>query len=563
MRLLSLALSLIVVFAVIVQAKVTPVVLEEPLSLRGESIERTAEAMDNSSRLLDDWLNIRINSDITGQVQNEEQIVVNPINPDNVVAVWRDFRLGYRRVGMGRSFDGGFTWEDELFVEPTFPKQSDPGLTYHSSGAIYAVVLSYDPSGSGDALMVSETMDGGLTWGTWYPAVINYDSDIFEDKELMVCDRSGSSYDGNLYVSWTRFVYNPNTETTITLVRSTDGGVSWDDPVAVSDDHGVQWSVPAVGPDGQVYLAWVKYYDDEIRFDRSFDGGVTWGDDITVQQTGFASGYINPDLLIFAFPAMDVDITNGPNRGNIYIAYTDDPNGDTDIFLTRSRNQGDTWTTPIRVNDDEIGNGADQFHPWLVCDENGILHLIFYDRRNDVPQNLLMDLYYTYSNDGGLTWSPNERITTVSSNPALDSLDSGLIGEYNGLAVFDGVIHPIWTDTRNGHQDAFTAVWDTTVTVPPVQEDPFAGTQFNFRVDCSPNPFNNTTAFHFQLERSEFVELTVYDLLGRNVANLVNGRLSAGAHRIEWRADGLPSGLYLIRIQAGTEVQVIKAMLLE
>ncbi len=563
MRLLSIALFITVASAFCVRAGVIPVVYEEPLGLRGESMEQSSVPGEESLRFLDDWLNIRINSDTTGQVQNEEQIVVNPANPDNIVAVWRDFRLGYRRVGMGRSFDGGFTWEDELFVEPTFPKQSDPALTYHSSGSIYTVVLSYDPYGSGDALMVSETTDGGLSWGTWYPAVINYDPDIFEDKEMMACDRSGSIYDGNLYITWTRFLYAPSTETTITLVRSTDGGVTWDDPVAVSDDHGVQWSVPAVGPEGEVYVAWVKYYDDEIRFDRSFDGGVTWGDDITVQQTGFASGYINPDLLIFAFPAMDVDITNGPNRGNIYIAYTDDPNGDTDIFLTRSRNQGDTWTTPVRVNDDAIGNGADQFHPWLVCDENGTLHLIFYDRRNDVPQNLLMDLYYTYSSDGGITWSPNERITTVSSNPALDSLDSGLIGEYNGLAVFGGVIHPIWTDTRNGHQDAFTAVWDTSVTVPPLQEDPFAGTQLNFRVDCSPNPFNNTTTFSFKLSQSEFVELAVYDLLGRKVANLLEGRLRAGDHQVEWRADDQPSGLYLIRIQAGAKVGTIKALLLE
>jgi len=167
--------------------------------------------------------------------------------------------------------------------------------------------------------------------------------------------------------------------------------------------------VPAVGPNGEVYVAWVKYYTESIRFDKSLDGGLTWGDDVIVQPTSFASASINPDLLIFAFPAMDVDITEGANRGNIYIVYTDDWYGDTDIFFTGSRNGGLNWSSPIRVNDDDVGNGADQFHPWLV------------------PQNLYMDLYYTYSVDAGITWSPNQRITEVSSNPAHDSLDSGLL----------------------------------------------------------------------------------------------------------------------------------------
>jgi hypothetical protein len=225
--------------------------------------------------------------------------------------------------------------------------------------------------------------------------------------------------------------------------------------------------------------------------DRSFNGGLTWGTDLPVQSTTFAQATINPQLLIFAYPAMDVDVTNGPNRGKIYVAYTNAPNGDADIFFTSSGDSGSHWTTPIRVNDDAIGNGADQFHPWLVCDENGNLHLIFYDRRLNLPQNLLMDVFYTHSENGGLTWAPNQRITDVSSNPAYDSLmvASGLIGEYNGLAVRNGNVHPIWTDTRYLNQDAFTAVFqaspplDITLTPlnPPITV-PATGGSFNFNV---------------------------------------------------------------------------------
>lgn len=556
MRFITIFLVALCLIPAALQAEVIPVVYDKPLALRPDPGISHSSPMSEYHRALDDWLNVRINSDNSGQVQNEQQVVVNPTNLSNVVAVWRDFRLGYRRVGVGYSFDGGWNWTDDLFVEPTYPWQSDPGLTWHTSGAIYAVVISYDPSGE-DGLFVAQSTDGGVNWGPFIPAVHGV-PDSFEDKELIACDRSGSQYDGNLYVAWTKFAAS----TGIHVVRSTTQGQSWDDPVLISDNSGVQWPVPAVGPNGEVYVAWVKYYTESIRFDKSLDGGLTWGDDVIVQPTSFASASINPDLLIFAFPAMDVDITEGTNRGNIYIAYTDDWYGDTDIFFTGSRNGGLNWSSPIRVNDDDVGNGADQFHPWLVCDENGTLHLIFYDRRNDVPQNLYMDLYYTYSVDAGMTWSPNERITEVSSNPAHDSLDSGLIGEYNGLAVAGGVIHPVWTDTRDLNQDTYTAVWDTSASAPGLIQHPLAGTQVGGLLDAAPNPFNGTIEICVRIPEPGWMGLTVYDLAGRKVATLAAGEFAPGTIRRIWKPVG-PTGVYLIRVVSASGSEVRKVLYLK
>ncbi len=517
-------------------AEVRPVMYSQPLALRGSAIMGTPTS-GGGIRSLDNWLNLRINSDQSGQVQNEQQIVVNPQNPQNVVAVWRDFRLGYRRVGVGYSLDGGWTWQDELFPQMVYPWQSDPALTYYSSGAMYACILSYDPVGE-DGLFISQSTDGGVSWGAFYPAV-NADPSSFEDKQLIACDRTGSAYDGNLYVTWAKFAASTSTY----CVRSTTQGTSWEAPVQVSDVTGVQWPVPAVGPSGEVYIAWVKTTSPNgIRFDKSLDGGVTWGADHMVQPTSFGSAYINPTLLIFCYPAMDVDVTNGPNRGYIYIAYADEVYGDTDLFFTRSENGGRDWSIPIRVNDDATGNGCDQFHPWLVCDENGALHLIFYDRRNDPHQNLFMDVYYTYSNDAGLTWSPNERITTVSSNPALDSLDSGLIGEYNGLAVRGGIIHPIWTDTRNLNQDSYTAVWDTLTGIP--QENPFPSIpSARVRLHASPNPFNETLQISLTLPAPANVKMAVYDLTGRRLGMMAEGYYEAGTLSRTWTAR-TGSGIY-------------------
>jgi hypothetical protein len=136
------------------------------------------------------------------------------------------------------------------------------------------------------------------------------------------------------------------------------------------------------------------------------------------------------------------------------------------MFFTRSTNGGVNWSAKMRINDDPLGDRADQFHPWISVDQKGVINVIFYDRRND-PNNLLMDIYLTQSFDGGLTFTPDKRLTTVSSNPTVGVLASdyrtvslkmpaGLIGEYIGLSTWDSYLNAVWTDTREGNQDAYT-----------------------------------------------------------------------------------------------------------
>lgn len=520
------------------------------------------------------YLNIRVNDDTTDQLQNEEQIVMNPTDTTNMVAVWRDFRLGYRQVTYAYTYDGGLTWEQDLFSEPQYIWDSDPGLTVDTAGNFYAVILSYNSTLEPNGLFVYKSTDGGATW-SGPVTVINGVSGVFEDKELIACDRSVGPYTNNLYVAWARF-----SNTQILISRSTDGGNSFVGPVTVSDYNGVQWPVPAVGPNSEVYVAWVHYSPGSIRLDKSTDGGQTFGSDITIQNTTFVSGYINGSILVFSFPALDVDITGGLNNGYMYVAYMDDAPGftDTDIFFTRSTNGGSTWSQKIRINDDPQNNGSDQFHPWLTVAPDGSIIVVFLDRRLD-SGNLLMDLYLTISTDGGVTWSTNERITTVSSDPTAGSWQktgnypvkyeapfiladrAGLLGEYIGLTASSiDDIHPLWTDTRLGDQDAFFGVKDTTS--PHVQEIPERLTSGKGLL-VAPNPGLGKISFIIDSDYTGFnqAQLEIYDACGRVVKTYENP-----AHLITWDRytdNGVyaQSGIYFCYLRIG-KLSIMKKFIL-
>ena len=417
--------------------------------------------------------NIKLNLDATTQLQNEEQVAVDPTNPDNLVAVWRDFRLGYRQIGWGYTHDGGASWtEGGLIGSLPYDWASDPGITVTSSGRFYTVLLSFQSLGPSNGIFLPVSFDSGQTWSSVLTGV-DTPSGPFEDKEMIVCDQTKGPTDGSLYIAWTRFTDS----TAINCIRSTNGFV-FNSPRPVSDVGSVQWPTPAVGNDGRVVIAWTSFARSAIMCDISTDQGVTWGTDRLVANTTFSSGNINGGILVFAFPALTSDITDGPYDGRFYCAFSDRASdGSLDLYMTISTDSGKTWSPRQRLNDDPIGNQIDQFHPWISVNPDGVVSVAFYDRRLD-PANLNFDLWITHSFDGGQNWTPNQRVSNVSSSPynaafeksapqyvpidphsptALWNPNAGLIGEYIGLATSRLRATTVFTDTRNLNQDVFAA----------------------------------------------------------------------------------------------------------
>ena len=134
--------------------------------------------------------------------------------------------------------------------------------------------------------------------------------------------------------------------------------------------------------------------------------------------------------------------------------------GDADFLFSASSDGGRSWSAPLRVNNDAVRNGAEQFQPQMAVAPDGVISIAFFDTRLD-PTHRFIDVFLAQSTDHGASFLANERVTTQSWNPAIDApVDSGgsqFIGDYQGLAVDNQFAHPFWNDTRTGSQEIFTA----------------------------------------------------------------------------------------------------------
>jgi hypothetical protein len=301
----------------------------------------------------------------------EVSIAINPRNPDNMIAA--SLQIGRPPKPRASSyqyvtFDGGKTWKTVPTPNPTSLVQGDDIVVFSSDGVAYHVHLSFEgirqsrPVRAENGMIVNVSKDGGNTWTTGTPA-INHVNTVtpFEDKPGMVVDNAPSSRSkGNVYLAWTRFdVYgsaNPEHRSQIYFTRSTDQGQTFSMPFRVSDtggdcvdsDNTVEGAVPAVGPNGEVYLVWAGPLG--LVMDKSLDGGLTFGKDKVIgDMPGGWDFSVEGLSRANGMPVTGVDLSNGPNKGTLYVNWIDARNGDPDVFVMSSKDKGETWSTPVSI----------------------------------------------------------------------------------------------------------------------------------------------------------------------------------------------------------------------
>lgn len=438
----------------------------------------------------------------------EPSIFINPKNKLQIIAA-SNIDWCYH------SNDGGLTWTRSKLTS-SYGVWGDPCIIADTAGHFYFFHLSNPSFGNWiDRIVCQKTTDGGVTWNDGSYTFLN--GTKAQDKEWAVVDPV-TNY---IYVTWTQFdVYgsaSPLDSSYIMFARSTDGGASWDEVKRINQiagdcidsDNTVEGAVPAVGQNGEIYVSWMG--PSGLVFDKSTDYGVTWlNEDIVIGDVPGGWDITIPGIMrCNGMPVTCCDLSNSPNRGTIYINWSDQRNGshNTDVWLIKSTDGGNTWSQPARVNDDTTERH--QFFTWMAIDQiTGYLYFVFYDRRNYANSNT--DVYMAVSKDGGNTFTNFK----VSESPFLPTA-SVFFGDYNNIAAHNNVIRPIWTRLHQGVLSVWTAIVDGS-TISVSEKDYCEDDENN----AFPNPFIDETNIVYKLRRASTVSIIIYDVFGKPVLTL-------------------------------------------
>ena len=406
----------------------------------------------------------------------------------------------------------------------------DPALAFDSQGNVYYAGLGFNRTSAPNTVAVNKgTFDGSgtLTWGP--PTFINQTTSpsTLNDKEWIAADwHVSSSFRDRVYVSWTRYIFNAHNgafvQSPIFFVYSTDGGQTFSTPTNISGNVLYdQGSRPVVGYDGTVYV----FFEGSIRkaalsstyMVKSTDGGVTFGKPVAVSTLADLVSPANTVFRVNSFPAADV----APN-GDLYVAWSSEVPNDNSTFAgttgcayfisgtdavnnnchsaavySKSTDGGKTWSAaapifsalnasnqtpigyPVTNPDNTVLNApaahrveslwpgvavspsgrvymsayaADVVSPWQTCANTppapeGRINCLALGNYID---NARLDYYVANISAG-----TSQKVSTHPINTRYH-FGGGFIGDYTDLAVgSDNTFHAFWTDTNNLQ----TVVW--------------------------------------------------------------------------------------------------------
>ncbi len=467
-------------------------------------------------------------------INNEPFSAVDPERPALVISGWNDYCSDW--MGLGFSTDGGNTWTNSLVpgypadtstegkLSPEYVRTnnaSDPVGAFNRSGtrfyfafiayngfagkktnsdlgvAIYRVRSTTDPMYDQyplDYLRTTRVVKG--------PSAANFQGK-FTDKEMIEVDRTGGSGDGNVYLCWTKFPAFG--ESTVYFSRSTDHGLTFSRPVAVSKEFAGQGCDVAVEHDGDVYVSWRDFElksskkNFGVSVARSSDQGLTWnrpvkvanlpeytpfdgtrdcGDGVDACPSGFVFGRVPLE------PRMTSDPT-GALDGLYVVAQASDPRsivastssyssagpglvGRGVITLFRSTDNGRHWSGPYAVTSQTRGH---QFFPDVDA-YDGVLGVLWQDSRKDPAYSLqrpigntagatssgddIVNTYLAASTDG-TSFGADLQLSSAGNQMEYEMFDAASVpfyGDYNWLSLVAGpdgsvIGYGTWTDNRD------------------------------------------------------------------------------------------------------------------
>ncbi len=407
-------------------------------------------------------------------------LLVDPDNPKVIVASAVEMRS--KVCYLMRSTDAGVHWT----TLPALPALSSYASCFTANGGntespmawgrdhtLYYGLLGYSEQDGGASraanmsVLLARSTDLGNTWSTTVVENARGKSGAGVENNEPLASIAVDSHHGAqdiVYVGWRLNIPNVKNAAPKSMVAtSTDGGRTFSAPVDLSqftkatlqDGTGATFNVHFNTPhlavnqrSGALYSVMeVRTFccgiqsppPQPIYLATSTDRGKTFA---TKQLTR-----ISPDVgtpIVQWSPA-------GGSQGTLLTVFQDrfgQSQGSEDIYLQRSTDGGGTWSPEVRLNDDDPANQTYHFMPNMSVAPNGRVDVAWYDFRNS--KSFAQDVYYTYSNDAGVTWAGNIRATDQPIDLSTGPNANFDVRQPPGIASADQYAAFGWGDTRLG-----------------------------------------------------------------------------------------------------------------
>src|SRR5437773_706294 len=348
-------------------------------------------------------------NNILGDAANECSISVDPTNGSKMTIAWRQFNdvaSNFRQGGWGYTTDGGTTWTFPGVLENNVFR-SDPVTNSNETGTFFYLSLLQSFCDN-----IWRSTNGGQSW-----TELQADGAAGGgDKEWFTIDKTAGIGHGFQYQTWSTAAECSFGQ----FSRSTDGGVTWQSPLGIPNS--VVWGTLDVATNGNLFIGGAAGFSSPfycIRSTNAQNPGVTPTFDQSTQVNlggsllFSASNGPNPGGLA-GQNFLVIDRSGGPTNNNIYMLASVQPfgGGGTDVMFARSTNGGQSFSAPQRINDDPINPNKWHWFGTLSVAPNGRIDSVWFDSRN-AANNIDSQLFYSYSTDGGVTWSPNVAVSNL------------------------------------------------------------------------------------------------------------------------------------------------------
>ena len=388
-------------------------------------------------------------NNIVGDAANEPSIAVDPTNGNKMAIGWRQFdsvASNFRTSGWGYTTNGGTAWTfPGVLANDVFG--SDPVLLSDETGRFFYLSLFVGQMMNTD---MWRSINGGQFWNKLSFATGG-------DKQWFTIDKTNSIGRGFQYQYWA--TYGGSTYGDRQFSRSTDGGLTWMDPIRIPNSP--QTGTLDVDSDGNLFVGGFTKFTDQMWCIRSTNAKKRTATPRFDQSTAVNLGgkmllgtAINPGGLggqIF----VAADRSGTSTNNNIYMLASVQPVGDTgsDVMFIRSTDRGTTFSSPRRINDDPVNHTSWHWFGTMSVAPNGRIDSVWLDTRN-AANNRDSQLFYSYSKDGGLTWAPNVAVSNPF-DPSIGYPNQNKLGDYFTMVSDNTGGDVAYPATFNGEEDIY------------------------------------------------------------------------------------------------------------